>query len=111
MGLLGAAAISSSPTLADLPKLGSEALRIAWRMGVLVNDISQSIESQELGTEPESWAAVVMNLDENTVQKELDNFNASTVSITDDRTNRVEVLTRTQVQPNTKSTVRQCRYY
>ncbi len=81
MGLLGAAAISSSPTLADLPKVGSEALRIAWRMGVLVNDISQGIEPQELGTEPESWAAVVMDMDEDTVRKELDDFNTSTVSI------------------------------
>lgn len=94
IGLLGAAAVSSSPTLADLPKLGSEAVRIAWRMGVLVNDISQGIECQEVGTEPESWAAVVMSLDEDTVRKELDDFNTSTVSITDARTRPVDVLTR-----------------
>jgi hypothetical protein len=81
ISLLAAAAVAVSPTLSELPKLGAEAIRIAFRMGVLVHEKSQCIESQEPGSEPLRWAAAVMDLDEDTVQKELETFNISTVSI------------------------------
>ncbi|KAJ5810983.1 polyketide synthase [Penicillium robsamsonii] len=80
VSLLAAAAVAASPALSELPKLGAEAIRIAFRMGVLVHEKSQCIESQEPGSEPLRWAAAVMDLDEETVRKELETFNISTCS-------------------------------
>lgn len=80
MSLLAAAAVAASPTVSDLPKLGAEAIRIAFRLGVLVREKSQCIETQEVGGEPLRWAAAVMGLDEETVRHELEAFNISTVS-------------------------------
>lgn len=92
----------ASPTLADLPKIGAEAVRIAFRMGVLVDEISQSIEAREAGSPSDSWAAVVMNVNEATMQKELDSFNTSTVG-TSPRQNLANVLlTCVQELPNTE---------
>ncbi|PKX88913.1 non-reducing polyketide synthase encA [Aspergillus novofumigatus IBT 16806] len=77
-GLLAAAAAAASLTLADLPRLGAAAVRIALRMGVVVAETSQSVEAREPDAPADSWAAVVMGLDEDTVREELDLFNAST---------------------------------
>ncbi|EDP47078.1 hypothetical protein KXW98_000949 [Aspergillus fumigatus] len=77
-GLLAAAAAAASPTLADLPRLGAAAVRIALRMGVLVAETSQSVEAREPDAPADNWAAVVMDLDEDTVREELNLFNAST---------------------------------
>ena len=79
MSLLAGAAVAASPTLADLPKLGAEAIRVALRMGVLAGQTSRCIESQDPSSVPESWAAAVKELDEDSVRKELDDFNRSTV--------------------------------
>lgn len=76
---MAAAAVTVSPTLSELPKLGAEAIRIVFRMGVLVHQTSQCIEAQEPESEPHSWAAAVMDLEEETVRKELEIFNVSTV--------------------------------
>ncbi|KAF9889867.1 hypothetical protein FE257_006957 [Aspergillus nanangensis] len=80
VGLLAAAAVAASPTLAELPQLGAEAVRIALRMGVLVDEKSQNIEAREPGSQAESWAAVIQNIDEETIQRELDAFNTSSNS-------------------------------
>jgi hypothetical protein len=76
---LAAAAVTASPTLAELPRVGAEAIRLVLRMGVLVHQTSKCIESQEPGSQPESWASTVMDLDEETMRKELENFNKSIV--------------------------------
>ena len=80
VSMLAGAAIAVSPTLADLPRLGAEAIRIALRMGVLAGQTSRCIEAREPSTPPESWTAAVKDLDEDTVRRELELFNTSTVS-------------------------------
>ncbi|CAG8084633.1 unnamed protein product [Penicillium salamii] len=77
VSLLAGAAVAVSSTLADLPKLGAEAVRIALRMGVLAGQTSRCIESREPSTPPESWTAAVKDLDEDIVRKELESFNIS----------------------------------
>ncbi|CAG8128284.1 unnamed protein product [Penicillium salamii] len=78
VSLLAGAAIAVSPTLADLPKLGAEAVRIALRMGVLAGQTSRCIESREPSTAPESWTVAVKDVDEDIVRKEVESFNIST---------------------------------
>lgn len=80
MGLVAAAAVAASTTISDLPRIGSEAIKIAMRMGVVVQNLSQNLESREMDAAPDSWAYVVIGLDEQAVQEELDSFNTSTVS-------------------------------
>lgn len=80
VSLLAGAAVAVSSTLADLPKLGAETVRIALRMGVLAGQTSRCIESREPSTPPESWTAAVKDLDEDIVRKELESFNISAVS-------------------------------
>ncbi|CAG8216576.1 unnamed protein product [Penicillium olsonii] len=78
VSMLAGAAIAVSPTLADLPRLGAEAILIALRIGVLAGQTSRCIEAREPSTPPESWTAAVKDLDEDTVRRELDLFNTST---------------------------------
>ncbi|KAJ5698551.1 hypothetical protein N7462_000556 [Penicillium macrosclerotiorum] len=74
IGLLATAAVSLSPTLADVPHAGTEVVRTAFRLGVLVDDVSQNLQPRELtssGT-PDSWAYVLPNASPDDVQQELD---------------------------------------
>jgi hypothetical protein len=73
-GLLATAAVSLSPTLADIPLAGAEVVRIAFRLGVLVDEVSQNLQSRDLtgsGT-PDTWAYVLPGVSADDVQKELD---------------------------------------
>lgn len=60
---------------------GAEAIRIAFRLGVRVSDISQNLEPVDDEGTPESWAYVVNDLDPSEAQKELDERQAKDVSV------------------------------
>ncbi|KAK8858989.1 polyketide synthase [Apiospora arundinis] len=77
-GLLSTAAISLSPTLADLPLAGAEVIRVAFRLGVLVDEVSQNLQPRSTDAGPgDSWAYVVPDLTAEDAQKELDAIHAA----------------------------------
>ena len=71
MGLLASTAVSLSPTLADLPLAGAEVVRIAFRLGVQVEEVSQNLEPREDSGKPDTWACVMTGVGPEEVQKEL----------------------------------------
>lgn len=79
VGLFVATAVSLSSSLSDLIVSGSEAVRIAFRLGAHVDKISQNLEARNPDAALESWAYVITELSEEIVQKELDRLNKSMV--------------------------------
>jgi hypothetical protein len=77
---LAGAAILVSPTLENLALAGVEAICMALRLGLVIEETSKYLEALELENPPESWAALIDDIDEKTAQEELDLFNISTVS-------------------------------
>ena len=72
--MLATAAVSLSPNLVDLPIAGAEVVRTAFRLGVVVDQVSQNLQPRELtdsGT-PDTWAYVIPDVTPERVQKELD---------------------------------------
>src|SRR4051794_20602207 len=61
-GLLASTAVSLSSTLADLPLAGADAVRLAFRMGIHVQGVSENLEARELSESPDTWAYVVHNV-------------------------------------------------
>lgn len=80
-GLLAAAAVAVSPTLADLAVNGAVAVRIAFRLGIHVYETSSLLEAPEGSADAESWAYVIPGVSAETVQAELDEYNKKTVSL------------------------------
>ncbi|KAJ5089210.1 polyketide synthase [Penicillium argentinense] len=78
IGILSAAAVAVSQTLFDLAKYGVESVRIAFRMGIHVDHVSQSLEAREPEGPPKSWAYVVTGVSADVIQQELDRFNKET---------------------------------
>ncbi|RBR18739.1 uncharacterized protein FIESC28_05880 [Fusarium coffeatum] len=72
IGLLAAAALATAPDIGSLPALGAEAVRIAFRLGVFVSEVSQNIEPLNEDSQFESWAYVVHGVAAEEVQQELD---------------------------------------
>ena len=60
--------------MADLPFTGSEVVRQAFRLGVLVNEVSGHLQprSSTDTNKPEPWAYVLPDLAADDVQQELD---------------------------------------
>lgn len=80
IGLLSAFAISASESLSDLSRLGVEAVRVAFRLGVHVYRASQLLEPHRNDEgPPQSWAYVVTGLTEEEVQQELNQYNKQMV--------------------------------
>lgn len=77
VGLLAGAAVSISPNVATLPLHGADAVRLAFRMGIHVQAVSQQIEARDLSTTPDTWAYVVTNVDPDQAQNELDVMRAA----------------------------------
>ncbi|KAJ5431569.1 hypothetical protein N7445_009301 [Penicillium cf. griseofulvum] len=78
MGLLSTAAVSLSPTLGDVPLAGAEVIRIAFRLGVLVDEVSQNLHPRSVDSGlASSWAYVVAGVVEDAVQAELDSIHAA----------------------------------
>lgn len=80
IGLLITAAVSSSSTLSDLPSAGAKAVRVAFRLGVLVDEVSQNLQPRDTTGSPDSWAYVVPDATAHEVQQELDGIQAREVS-------------------------------
>lgn len=80
MGILAAMAISLAPTLADIPITGAEVVRVAFRMGIHVDEISQNLEPRPLSGSPDPWAYVVSEVSPDDVQEELNAFQAKEVT-------------------------------
>lgn len=72
IGLLTTAAVSLSPSLYDLATAGTEVVRLAFRLGVLVDRVSQNLEPRDPASSPGSWASVVADVDVQDVQTEID---------------------------------------
>ncbi|KAG2027535.1 hypothetical protein GB937_001281 [Aspergillus fischeri] len=74
-GLLSTVAVSVSPTLADMPVTGAEVVRIAFRLGILVHEVSRNLQAPTSDGGPgDSWAYVVPDAIAVDVQSELDAF-------------------------------------
>ena len=71
IGLLASAAVSLSATLADLVLAGADAARLAFRMGIYVQGVSNNLEARDLSESPDTWAYVIHNVDPVAAQKEL----------------------------------------
>ncbi|KAI0128181.1 putative polyketide synthase [Hypoxylon sp. NC0597] len=74
IGLLATAAVSLASTVSDLPLTGAQVVRQAFRLGILVHDISQNLQPSDLTdtSVPDSWAYVLQNVRPEEVQQELD---------------------------------------
>jgi asperthecin polyketide synthase len=81
IGLLAGAAVATASSLADLAHTGADSVRVAFRLGVYVDEISRKLESQEPDASLQSWAYVVTGLSAEEVQKEIDRYNAETVCL------------------------------
>lgn len=80
IGLFAGAAVSLSRSLADLARNGSEAVRVAFRLGVYVEDISRKLESSHPDGTPKSWAHCVPSMSQDKVQAEVERYNTEAVS-------------------------------
>ena len=78
---MASAAVSLSPTLADIVLAGAEVVRVAFRLGVVVDEVSQNLEPRDLTGSPDSWAFVVPDVAVDDVQKELDSIHTGEVSL------------------------------
>ncbi|KAK4118009.1 hypothetical protein N657DRAFT_675829 [Parathielavia appendiculata] len=78
IGLLATAAVALSPNLVDLPIAAAEAVRTAFRLGVVVDQVSQNLQPRDLSdpSTPDSWAYVIPDVTPERVQKELDSIHA-----------------------------------
>ena len=74
LGLIASAALSLSPRLADVPLAGVESIRIAFRLGVLVDEISQNIQARDISGRSETWAYVLTGVTPEVVRRELDDL-------------------------------------
>ncbi|KAK4504435.1 hypothetical protein PRZ48_005351 [Zasmidium cellare] len=75
IGLFSGAAVATARTLGDLVKTGVESLRVAFRLGVFVQDFSQKLESPHHEGTQQSWAHVVTGLSKDTIEGELAPYN------------------------------------
>ncbi|KAL8792417.1 MAG: hypothetical protein Q9195_005031 [Heterodermia aff. obscurata] len=78
IGLLASAAVSLAPTLADVPIIGAQVVRQAFRLGVLVDEVSQYLQPRDpidSGT-PDTWAYVLPDVSADEVQNELNAIHA-----------------------------------
>jgi monodictyphenone polyketide synthase len=76
IGLLASTAVSLSSNLADLPLNGADVVRLAFRLGIHVQGVSENLEARELSESPDTWAYVVHNVDPAAAQKELDDMHS-----------------------------------
>ncbi|KAF2420217.1 putative polyketide synthase [Tothia fuscella] len=77
IGLVAGAAVSVASSLHELSKAGIESVRIAFRIGIRVDQVSQTLEARDGDCELASWAFVVTGVSPEAVQRELDTYNNS----------------------------------
>jgi monodictyphenone polyketide synthase len=61
-----------SSSAADLPLAGADAVRVAFRLGIHVQGVSENLEARDLSETPDTWAYVVHNVDPVAAQGSLD---------------------------------------
>ena len=93
---MASTAVSLSSTLADLPLAGADVVRLAFRMGIHVQSVSENLEARDLSENPDTWAYVVHNVDPAAAQKELDAMH-SREEISDTGKIFVSAVSRTSV--------------
>lgn len=72
IGLLASTAVSLPSTRSDLPLAGADAVRLAFRLGIHVQGVSENLEARDLSENPDTWAYVVHDVDPSAAQKALD---------------------------------------
>ncbi|KAF7597159.1 hypothetical protein BBP40_009498 [Aspergillus hancockii] len=80
IGILASAAVALSSNLLDVAKTGAESVRVSFRLGVYVADMSAKLEAPQSDGTLQSWAHVVTEMTQEAVQEELSQFNAATQS-------------------------------
>lgn len=82
MGLLASAALALSSTVADLPLAGAQVIRQAFRLGVMVDEVSQHLQprNDEAGGHPDSWAYVLPDTTAEQAQNALEELQKVQVS-------------------------------
>ncbi len=81
IGLLATAAVSLAASVSDLPITGSQVIRQAFRLGVLVDEVSQNLQPRDETGSPDPWAYVLPDVNAAELQKELDLYQAKAVSL------------------------------
>lgn len=74
IGLLSSLAISLAPSPSSLIPIGTEVVRMAFRMGRYVASTAEAIE-QSSGSSLESWAYITPGLTEDTARPILHKYN------------------------------------
>ena len=72
--------------MASLPEIGAEVVRVAFRLGVQVNEVSENLKIRAGPVEAgpgDSWAYVVPDVVAQEVQEELDAYHTSRVRYLD----------------------------
>ncbi|KAL6811940.1 hypothetical protein J3E69DRAFT_349030 [Trichoderma sp. SZMC 28015] len=82
---MSTAAVSLAPTLGDLPVIAAEVIRIAFRLGALVDQVSQNLQPRPAEGTGDSWAYVVPGVAPEEAQKELDAIHKAEVSCSSTR--------------------------
>ena len=75
---MAGAAIAIAQTPLELISTSINAVRIAFRTGIIVNRVSKQV--QDSGNARESWSALLNNVTSDSVAQELDEFHKSQVS-------------------------------
>ena len=67
-----------------MPLAGAEVVRLAFRLGILVDEISQNLQSRQIleAGPGDSWAYVVPDVMADEVQRELDAIHTTEVRLT-----------------------------
>ncbi|BCS04847.1 non-reducing polyketide synthase nscA [Aspergillus luchuensis] len=78
IGLLAAAGVALSTHLAEVVQNGAECVRVSFRLGVYVHDISRKLEAPQADGSLLSWAHVVTGETASDLQEELSRYNTET---------------------------------
>lgn len=93
---MATAAVSLTHHVADIPLVGAQVIRQAFRLGVMVDDISTNLQPRDLtdtGT-PDSWAYVLPDVINAEVQQELDTIHTKEVICLHDCSSETKADTR-----------------
>lgn len=78
MGLIAASAIACADSLTALLPLAVEAVRVAFRVGAHVGNVSDRLETRR--NSPKSWSTMLSAESEESVKSELEKFHEQNVS-------------------------------
>ncbi|KAL4998061.1 hypothetical protein BDV10DRAFT_201469 [Aspergillus recurvatus] len=76
IGLLAAAGVALSINLAEVARNGAECVRVSFRLGVYVSEISRKLEAPQADGALLSWAHVVTGETKSAIQDELSKYNS-----------------------------------